>query len=64
MQTDRTDIPAFAPGTRVYAKYQGGGTVIIPNADVLEMPHFDDDVPVRWDNGAILWHGPTVLRRT
>lgn len=51
------------PGTRVHARYQGPGTVIIPSHRMMRLAHFDDDVAMRRDDGVEIWLGQETLRR-
>lgn len=53
----------YPPGTRVSARYRGDGTVVAPDEAMMQMPHFEDDLAVRWDEGGASWHGAVVLRR-
>jgi hypothetical protein len=66
MPTDKTitarEAGVSLPGMRVSAKYKGTGTVVVPSHEMMDKPHFDDDVCVRWDAGQTDWHGVSVLQ--
>jgi hypothetical protein len=54
---------ALQHGDRVSAKYKGDGTVVGASFEMLDKPHFDDDVCVAWDSGSVDWHGPAILTK-